>query len=62
MELLCADRDAANLFGTVGYHRPVDYVFVNGRMTVKDGELLTIDSERTHADGAAEVRRLLEDL
>lgn len=62
MELLCADRDAANLFGTVGYHRPVDYVFVNGCMTVKDGELLSIDSERTHADGAAEVRRLLEDL
>ena len=29
-------------------------------MTVRDGELLTIDSERTHAAGAAEVRRLLD--
>ena len=51
--------DAANLFGTVGYHRPVDYVFVNGRMTVRDGRLLTVDEERERLRGEAAVRRLL---
>lgn len=59
MELLCADRDAKNLFGTVGYHRAADYVFVNGRMTVKDGELLTIDEARAHIEGKAAVQNLL---
>lgn len=60
MELLCAGRDAANLFGTVGYHRAADYVFVNGRMTVRDGRLLPIDEEKIRARSAAAVRRLLE--
>lgn len=59
MDLLCADGDAANLFGTVGYHRPADYVFVNGRMTVRDGQLLTVDEERERLRGEAAVRRLL---
>lgn len=59
-ELLCAGRDAANLFGTVGYHRAADYVFVNGRLTVEDGALLRVDEARLQAGAAAAVRRLLE--
>ncbi len=59
MEMLCADRDAANLFGTVGYHRPADLVFVNGVQTVADGKLLTIDEEALQRDGAAAIEKLL---
>lgn len=58
-ELLCASRDAANLFGTVGCHRAADYVFVAGRLTVEHGALLTVDEERLQRDGAAACRRLL---
>lgn len=61
-EMLCAGLDPQNLFGTVGYHRPCDYVFVNGKMTVKDGRLLTVDEERLYREGAAEVDRLLKDI
>lgn len=61
-ELVCAERDEANLFGTVGYHRPVDYVWVNGRMRVKDGELINIDEDALAARARAEVKRLLEEL
>lgn len=58
-ELLCASADAADLFGTVGYHRAADLVFVNGKKTVQDGELLTVDAERLYARGARAVERLL---
>lgn len=61
-EMLCAGLDPQNLFGTVGYHRPCDYVFVNGKMTVKDGMLLTVDEEKLYWEGTAEVNRLLENL
>ncbi len=37
-ELACAERDEANLFGTVGYHRPADYVWVNGRSSSTTGK------------------------
>ncbi|MDO4493182.1 MAG: 8-oxoguanine deaminase [Clostridia bacterium] len=59
-EMLCAERDPANLFGTVGWHYPADYVFVNGVMTVKDGRLLTVDEERIRTDGEKAVERLLD--
>lgn len=59
-ELVCAERDEENLFGTVGYHRPADYVWVNGRMTVKDGELMNIDEDALAARARKEVSRLLE--
>ena len=43
MEMAGAERDEANLFGTVGYHLPADAVWVGGRMTVKDGALTRTD-------------------
>ncbi|MEG1882594.1 MAG: 8-oxoguanine deaminase [Clostridia bacterium] len=59
MELLCADEDAANLLGTVGYHQPADYVFINGKMTVRDGQILTIDADKLAIEAQTEVHRLL---
>ncbi len=56
---VCASLDAANMLGTVGCQRPADYVFVGGRMTVKDGRLLTVDEEKLFRDSTAEVNRLL---
>ena len=60
IEMLCADRDAADLFGTVGWHLPADLVYVNGRKTVENGRLLTVDEDRLLRDGKAAVDRLLE--
>lgn len=60
LEMSGAERDEANLFGTVGYHLPADAVWVGGRMTVKDGALLTIDEDKTAAQSRAEIDRLLK--
>ena len=60
LEMAGAERDEANLFGTVGYHLPADAVWVGGRMTVKDGALLSIDEEKTARDSRAEIDRLLK--
>ena len=59
IELVCADADLASLFATVGWHRPADYVFVNGKKTVQDGKLLTVDEERLLSDARSETARLL---
>ena len=60
LEMAGAERDEANLFGTVGYHLPADAVWVGGRMTVKEGALLSIDEERIARDSRAEIDRLLK--
>ncbi len=59
MDTVCAEDDPMNLFGTVGYHRPCDLVFVNGICTVSDGKILRIDEEKMYRDAAKEVRRFL---
>lgn len=61
MELVCADTDPMNLFGTVGYHRPCAIVFVNGVCTVKDGNLTGIDEAEIAQRARKEVNRLLAD-
>ena len=58
-DLLCAELDPKDLFGNVGYHKPCDMVFVNGRLTVKDGRLVGVDEERLFREGRREIRRLL---
>ena len=60
LEMSGAERDEANLFGTVGYHLPADAVWVGGRMTVKDGALFNIDEDQTAAASRAEIDRLLK--
>ena len=59
LEMAGAERDEANLFGTVGYHLPADAVWVAGHQTVKDGALLGVDEEKTAAQSRAEIDRLL---
>ena len=59
LEMAGAERDEANLFGTVGYHLPADAVWVGGRQTVKDGALLHIDEDKTASASRAEIDRLL---
>ena len=58
-DLVCAEDDPMNLFGTVGYHRPCDLVFVNGVCTVQNGVLTRVDEQRAYLDAAKEVKRLL---
>lgn len=61
-DLLCAVDDPKNLFGNVGYHKPCDMVFVNGRLTVRDGEVLGVDEQKLIADGRRELKRFLRNL
>lgn len=58
--MVCAELDEANLFGTVGYHLPADYVWVNGRATVQNGELTNVEEARLAFESRVEVSRLLE--
>ena len=59
MELVCADADPANLFGTVGYHLPAELVFVNGKQTVEKGRLCNVDEAALAEEARKEVSRLL---
>lgn len=58
-ELLCASLDPKTLFGHVGYHRPCDMVFVNGRLRVKDGEIQGVDEPVLFEKAEKEIKRLL---
>jgi len=58
-DLLCAELDEKDLFGNVGYHKPCDLVFVDGKLTVDKGRLLGVDEARLYRDGKREVERLL---
>lgn len=60
-ELVCAERDEKNLFGTVGYHRPADYVWVNGRLVVRGGDVLALDEDKLAYEARAEAARLLNE-
>ena len=61
-DLLCAIDDPKNLFGNVGYHKPCDLVYVNGRLTVRDGEVLGVDEHKLLRDGQRELKRFLQNL
>ena len=61
-DLLCAIDDPMNLFGTVGYHRPCDLVFVNGKLTVQDGRLTGLDEDALLYLSRQELGRLLSNL
>ncbi len=60
LDMVGAEFDPKNLFGTVGYSRPVDYTIVNGRIRVRDGALVGIDEERILERGRANISKLLE--
>lgn len=61
-DLLCAVNDPKNLFGNVGYHKPCDLVFVNGKLTVKDGTVLGIDEPKFIETANRELNRFLQNL
>ena len=60
-ELLCAEKNPKDLFGAVGYHLPCDMVFVNGKLRVKDGQILGLDEKTLYDKGKKEIERLLCD-
>lgn len=61
-DVLCAIDDPMDLFGNVGYHRPCDLVFVNGKLTVRDGEIVGFDEQKILRASQDELRRFLSDL
>ena len=61
-DLLCAIDDPMDLFGNVGYHRPCDLVFVNGKLTVKGGEIVGFDQQKILRASQDELKRFLSDL
>ena len=61
-DLLCAIDDPMDLFGNVGYHRPCDLVFINGKLTVRDGEVVGFDQQKILRASQDELRRFLSDL
>ena len=46
LELVGSCLDAKSVLGTVGVRGAVDYTVVHGRITVKDGHLITVDEEK----------------
>ena len=56
LELVGGEYSPADVLATVGLRGPVDYTVVNGKITVKDGHLVTIDEDRIAAE-AREVCR-----
>lgn len=59
LEFVCADEDPANLLGTVGVYKPAKYVFVQGRLVVEDGRLLTVDEDEVASEARAKVNAML---
>ena len=60
LELVGATYDVKNVFGTVGLRAPVDYTVVNGRFTVENGRLCTVDEPVVAEKAAAVCDRYLE--
>ena len=56
LELVGGEYSPADVLATVGLRGPVDYTVVNGKITVKDGHLVTIDEDWIAAE-AREVCR-----
>lgn len=59
LEFIGTEFDPKNLLGTVGYSRPAKYVFVNGEMVVKDGELLKVEEKKIKVDGEKLVNKYI---
>jgi len=61
-DLLCAVTDPTSLFGSVGYHKPCDLVFVNGKLTVLNGAVIHLDEDALLRLSQTELRRFLSAL
>ncbi|MBP5159827.1 MAG: amidohydrolase family protein [Lachnospiraceae bacterium] len=58
LELAGALADPRSVLATVGYKGSVDMTIVNGRVTVRDGKLTTIDEERIASEANLSVEKL----
>lgn len=58
MSLIGTQRDPRSLFATCGYHKPVDYTIVNGKVLVRKGRLAEVDEEEI----SRKSNELVEDL
>ena len=59
LDLVGADLDVKSMLGTVGVKGAVDYTVVNGRVVVKNGQLVGIDEEKEIRMGRALVNDYL---
>ena len=60
LELVGSCFDAKSVLGTVGVRGPVDYTVVQGRVTVRQGHLATVDEDRVAEDANRKCRAYLE--
>ncbi len=59
LELTGAIFDPKSVLGTVGVKGRVDYTVVNGKVTVKNSQIVGIDEEKLVIDSNRELRRYL---
>ena len=60
LELVGSCFDAKSVLGTVGVRGPVDYTVVQGRVTVREGRLATVDEGRVAEDANRKCKAYLE--
>ena len=60
MELVGACYDPKSVLATVGVRGPVDYTVVNGKITVREGCLASVDEEKLDRDAQAKCTEYLE--
>ena len=60
LDLVGSCFDAKSVLGTVGVRGPVDYTVVQGRVTVRQGHLATVDEDRVAEDANRKCRAYLE--
>ena len=60
LELVGSCFDAKSVLGTVGVRGPVDYTVVQGRVTVRQGHLATVDEDRVAEDANRKCKAYLE--
>ena len=59
LELVGSCFDPMSVLGTVGVRGAVDYTVVQGRVTVENGRLMTVDEEKLAADAQSRCRAYL---
>ena len=59
LELVGACTDPGSVLGTVGVRGAVDYTVVHGRVTVRDGRLVTVDEEKVAQEANNKCRAYL---
>lgn len=58
IEFIGAEYDPKSILGTVGCKAPVDYTVIAGKIVVKNGEVITIDEEKTVFEARKSVEKL----